>query len=189
MKYLIAAAILATLAQQSAQASGGSASVNASSSIVQHVQSQSHSANTPLLSAALTEPVAINRVSAVLALDQATIFIDPVGPQDQYRRFGRPDIVVLTRAHPSHLSIDTMIGLLRRDTVVLAPQAVIDQLPLMISNNVIAPFEAGMKQEVGSIMFRALSSSAPIPFGATAFQRERGDIGVLMEVDGALVYF
>ena len=120
---------------------------------------------------------------------QALVLIDPVGPQEQYRRFGRPDIVVLTRAHPDHLSINTMIGLLRRDTVVLAPQTVIDQLPLMISNNVITPFEVGMMQEVDGIMFRAFSASAAIPDGVKVHLRDRGDIGVLMEVDGMRIYF
>lgn len=72
-----------------------------------------------LIRVAFSERVVINGASAVVQLDQATIFIDPVGRQEQYRRFGRPDIFVLTRAHPDHLSIDTMIGMLRRDTVVL----------------------------------------------------------------------
>ncbi len=79
-----------------------------------------------LLHVAFSERVVINGASAIVQLDQTTIFIDPVGTQEQYKRFGRPDIVVLTRAHPDHLSIDTMIGMLRRDTVVLAPQAVIE---------------------------------------------------------------
>ena len=142
-----------------------------------------------LVAEAAPEIIAISHASAVVALDQATVFIDPVGPQEQYRRFGRPDIVVLTRAHPAHLSIDTMIGMLRRDTVVLAPQTVIDQLPLMISNNVVTPFEAGKTQQVDGITFTAFPASAPIPSGAAVHARDRGDIGVLMEADGARVYF
>jgi hypothetical protein len=122
-------------------------------------QSARQLATEHLPSVAFWEPVAINRASVVIELDQALIFIDPVGNQQQYRRFGRPDIVILTRAHPDHLNIDTMIGLLRRDTVVLAPQAVINQLPLMISNNVISPFEAGTAQDLNGITFRALSAS------------------------------
>ena len=139
--------------------------------------------------AVLSERVVINGASAVVQSDQATVFIDPVGSQEQYRRFGRPDIVVLTSAHPDHLSIDTMIGMLRRDTVVLAPQAVIDLLPLMIANNVITPFEAGMTQVVDGISFRALSASSDIPPEAQVYQRDRGDIGVVMELDGASAYF
>ena len=122
-------------------------------------QSARQLATEHLLSVAFWEPVAINRASVVIELDQALIFIDPVGNQQQHRRFGRPDIVILTRAHPDHVNIDTMIGLLRRDTVVLAPQAVINQLPLMISNNVISPFEAGTAQDLNGITFRALSAS------------------------------
>ena len=131
----------------------------------------------------------INRVSAVVQLDQATIFIDPVGDQAQYRRFGRPDIVVLTSAHPEHLSIDTMIGMLRRDTVVLAPQVVIDQLPLMIANNVVTPFEAGMTQIADGVTFHALAAYSPIPKAAEVYPRVRGDIGVVIEMEGAAAYF
>ena len=142
-----------------------------------------------MMSVAFPKPVAINRASVVVELDQATIFIDPVGNQEQYSAFGRPDIVILTRAHPDHLSIDTMIGMLRRDTVVLAPQTVIDQLPLMISNNVISPFDAGSIQEVAGITFRALSASSTIPRDAQVYTRDRGDIAVVIEVDGASAYF
>lgn len=140
-------------------------------------------------SVAFPKPVAINRASVVVELDQATIFIDPVGNQEQYRNFGRPDIVILTRAHPDYLSIDTMIGMLRRDTVVLAPQAIINQLPLMISNNVISPFDAGTTQEVSGITFRAFSTSSSIPREAQVYTRDRGDIGVVIEADGENVYF
>jgi L-ascorbate metabolism protein UlaG (beta-lactamase superfamily) len=142
-----------------------------------------------LVSVALSERVTIIGASVVVQLDQALVFIDPVGNQEQYRRFGRPDIVVLTSAHPDHLSIDTMIGMLRRDTVVLAPQSIIDLLPLMIANNVITPFEAGMTQVADGVTFRALSASSDTPAEAKVYQRDRGDIGVVIEVDGASGYF
>lgn len=131
----------------------------------------------------------VTEASAVIELEQATVFVDPVGAQAQYARFGRPDIVVLTRANPSHLSIDTMIGMLRRDTVVLAPQQVIDQLPLMISNNTFAPFDPGGVQEVDGIRFAAFPATAGTPRDAQEVPRARGDIGVLMEVDGLKFYF
>jgi L-ascorbate metabolism protein UlaG (beta-lactamase superfamily) len=141
-----------------------------------------------LLPVAFSEPIAIHSASVVFELDQAKIFINPVGSQEQYRRFGRPDIVILTRVHPDHLSIDTMIGMLRRDTVVLALQTAIDQLLLMISNNVISPFDAGTFQEVGGITLKALSASSNIDRGAQVYERDRGDIGVVIEIDGASVY-
>lgn len=143
----------------------------------------------PLVPASFPTPIAITRTSIVLDLDQALVLIDPVGNQQQYRGFGRPDIVVLTRAHPDHLSIDTMIGLLRRDTVVLAPQSVIDRLPLMIANNVITPFEIGSTQNVKGITFRAFAPGAGLPAGTQAYQRDRGDIGVVIEVAGTRLYF
>ncbi|MEL6583258.1 MAG: hypothetical protein AAFQ36_05455 [Pseudomonadota bacterium] len=97
----------------------------------------------------------VTPTSAVTTWGDTAIFIDPVGEQERYRPFGRPDIVILTQPHPDHLSISTMIGMLRRDTIVLAPQTVIDELPLMISNNVITPFEPGSVQVVEGITFTA----------------------------------
>lgn len=142
-----------------------------------------------LVQATQIEIVPITPTSAVIDLENDLIFIDPVGSQSQYSRFGRPDIVVLTRAHPDHLSIDTMIGMLRRDTVVLAPQDVIDQLPLMISNNTIAPFAPGTAQVVNGIRFTAMPPDADLPGTTQVYQRDRGDIGVTMEIDGTIVFF
>lgn len=130
-----------------------------------------------------------NDVSAVITMGDTLIMIDPAGPQAEFLRFGRPDIVVLTGAGSNHLSVDTMIGLLRRNTVVMAPQTVIDQLPLMISNNIIASFDVGDRQVVGDITFTALPASAAAPRGTRIHDRMRGDIGVLMEVNGTSVFF
>lgn len=134
-------------------------------------------------------PIKVTDASIILVLEGATILIDPVGDQRQFRPYGRPDIVILTRPDPRHVSVDTMIGLLRRDTVVLAPQAVIDRLPLMISNNVISPFDPGARQVVNGITFTARSASEGVPRDAQVYDRSRGDIGVVIESNGARLYF
>ena len=136
----------------------------------------------------VVDPIPATQASAILRLEGQLILVDPVGPQAQYRAYGRPDIVILTAPAPSHTSIDTMIGLLRRDTVVLAPQAVIDGLPLMISNNTIAPFEVGTMQEVAGIRFRALDLGE-VPANTQIHERTRGDIGVLVEAGAVRLLF
>jgi L-ascorbate metabolism protein UlaG (beta-lactamase superfamily) len=125
----------------------------------------------------------------VVEWDEATVFVDPVGAQSRYARYGTPEIVVLTHIHPDHLSVDTMIGMLARDTVVLAPQSVIDELPLMIANNTIRPFEAGTTQNVLGITFTAVPAYNIRPEAQQYHPRSRGDIGVVMDVDGTRVYF
>lgn len=132
---------------------------------------------------------AISHASAVVEWDETTIFIDPVGEQSQYAPYGTPDIVVITHIHPDHLSVDTMIGMLSRETVVLAPQSVINELPLMISNNTISPFEAGTTQNVLGITFSAVPAYNIRPEAQQYHPRSRGDIGVVMEVAGTRVYF
>jgi L-ascorbate metabolism protein UlaG (beta-lactamase superfamily) len=137
----------------------------------------------------LPEIIAISHASAVVEWDEANVFVDPVGAQSQYAPYGTPDIVVLTHIHPDHLSVDTMIGMLARDTVVLAPQSVIDVLPLMIANNTIRPFEAGTTQNVLGITFTAVPAYNIRPEAQQYHPRSRGDIGVVMDVDGTRVYF
>jgi len=189
MKTVAALALGAFLSTQPVHSSGGLMVINAKSPSGLSILEGLRLSGQGVILAGAGEIIQINRVSVVFVSDQALVLIDPVGPQSQYARFGRPDIVVLTNAHPDHLSIDTMIGLLRRDTIVLAPQTVIDQLPLMISNNVIAPFEAGATQVVDAITFTAVTGGSDAPDGAQALERARGDIGVVMEVDATRLYF
>jgi len=137
----------------------------------------------------LPEIFAIDHASAVVEWEGVTVFVDPVGEQSAYDEYGTPDIVVITHIHPDHLSVDTMIGMLSQETIVLAPQSVIDEVPLMIANNVITPFEAGTTQEVQGVTFTAVPAYNHRPEAEQYHPRERGDVGVVMEVDGTRVYF
>lgn len=137
----------------------------------------------------LPDIIAISHASAVVEWDETTIFVDPVGEQSQYAPYGTPDIVIITHIHPDHLSVDTMIGMLARGTVVLAPQSVINELPLMIANNTISPFEAGTTQEVLGITFTAVPAYNIRLEAQQYHPRARGDIGVVMEVAGTRIYF
>ena len=137
----------------------------------------------------LPDITAISHASAVVEWDGATVFVDPVGEQSQYAPYGTPDIVIITHIHPDHLSVETMIGMLSRQTVVLAPQSVIDEVPLMIANNAIRPFEAGTAQEVLGITFTAVPAYNVRPEAQQYHPRSRGDIGVVMDVEGTRVYF
>lgn len=175
---------------QSAERAASSSSVAAAGQPTKAVGFTSGAWDTePLARISFEERTTQSSTSVVIPLDQALILIDPVGDQQQFRRFGRPDIVVLTSPDPKHLSIDTMIGLLRRDTLVLAPQSVIDKLPLMISNNTVAPFEIGTAQTARGITFSAVSPSARPPAGSLVHDREVGEIRVLIEVEGERVLF
>lgn len=191
MKTHLATAILAVVVAQVPSISSADAIVSCGAPVVcaAPVGPLSFAEDLRLANAEVPAIIAVSETSAVIELDQATVFFDPVGAQSLYARFGSPDIVVLTRANPSHLSIDTMIGMLRRNTVVLAPQEVIDQLPLMISNNTFAPFDAGTAQEVTGIRFTALPATSRVPSGVQVHERNRGDIGVVLEVNGLRIYF
>ena len=73
--------------------------------------------------------------------------------------------------------------------MVLAPQTVINRLPLMISNNTIAPFDPGSIQILEGIRFTALEADAPLPEGTYAHERRPGQIAVMVEWDGHRLVF
>lgn len=178
MKILLAALALSCAATAAAQMP-----------LPRHQAEERVSATVQRVAAGTPDVVAVNAVTAVIPLRRALVMVDPVGDQATLRRFGRPDIVVLTSTRTSHLSIDTMIGLLRRDTVVLAPQDVIDRLPLMISNNVITPFNPGTTQTVRGIIFTAKEPGAAGGKGVQVHDRKQGDIAVTMETEGGTLLF
>lgn len=132
---------------------------------------------------------AVDHASAVVEWENLTVFIDPVGDQVKYESFGTPDVVVITHVHGDHLSVDTMIGMLSRETIVLAPQSVIDELPLMISNNTFMAFNPGVNREVGGVNFTAIPAYNIRPEAINFHPKERGDIGVVMESGEARIYF
>lgn len=128
----------------------------------------------------LLQIVTTSGANVTIVWANTTILIDPTGSQIQYAAYGSPDVVVLTRAHPDHLSVRTMIGMLRRNIVVLAPQAVINELPLMISNNVITSSEFGASQPVDGLGFTATAGVSK--------SSDQTDIRVIIENDNARIY-
>lgn len=71
----------------------------------------------------------IEHASGVLAWGEQVIYMDPVGGPERYNGQPRPDIVVLTHAHPDHVSTSTLAAVTGDDTALVAPQTVYDELP------------------------------------------------------------
>lgn len=44
----------------------------------------------------------VEHTSFVINFGETTIFVDPVGKQEQYSAFGRPDLILITHAHGDH---------------------------------------------------------------------------------------
>lgn len=67
---------------------------------------------------------------ATMVVDWAdyTMYTDPVGGVEAFATHPTPDIVLMTDIHGDHLSVETLQGVVGEDTVIIAPQAVLDEL-------------------------------------------------------------
>jgi L-ascorbate metabolism protein UlaG (beta-lactamase superfamily) len=69
----------------------------------------------------------IRHASFVIQSDQVTIFVDPVDT-DAFKKFSEPDIILVTDIHGDHLKPDVIAALRAKDTVVIGPKAVTEQI-------------------------------------------------------------
>lgn len=70
----------------------------------------------------------IEHASGILSWGERTIYMDPVGDSQRYAEQDAPDLILLTHAHPDHLSTSTLAAVAGEGTIMLAPQKVADQL-------------------------------------------------------------
>jgi len=71
----------------------------------------------------------INHATFAMAWDGKTIYVDPVGGAEAFAGMPEPDMILITDIHGDHLDADTLTGVMAGDTMIVAPQAVADQLP------------------------------------------------------------
>lgn len=78
----------------------------------------------------------ISHATMVLTWGDDVLYVDPVGGADAFAGSDKPDIIFITDIHGDHLNAETLEGVIGSETVILAPQAVADQLPEKLSGNV-----------------------------------------------------
>lgn len=71
----------------------------------------------------------ITHGSLVLTWNGTTLYVDPYGGGQLYQGVKPPDLVLITDVHGDHLNPETLSALDLSNTTIIAPQAVVDQLP------------------------------------------------------------
>jgi L-ascorbate metabolism protein UlaG (beta-lactamase superfamily) len=77
----------------------------------------------------------ISHASAVIEYGNTTIYIDPTLGADPYINYAKPDYVVITDIHFDHLDSKTIEALDLSHAKIIAPKAVVDQLPQNLTSN------------------------------------------------------
>jgi L-ascorbate metabolism protein UlaG (beta-lactamase superfamily) len=71
---------------------------------------------------------AISHATFVIQTDGKTIFVDPVGDLETFTAYPSPDIILITDTHGDHLDTEFVNSLKTKNTVVVVPKAVYDEL-------------------------------------------------------------
>jgi L-ascorbate metabolism protein UlaG (beta-lactamase superfamily) len=71
----------------------------------------------------------ITHGSLVLTWNGKTIYVDPYGGAELYKGIAKPDLILITDIHGDHLDAKTLDALDTKKTIIVAPQAVADQIP------------------------------------------------------------
>lgn len=71
----------------------------------------------------------ISHATMVLTYGSDDFYIDPTGGAEAFSSFSKPEYVIITDIHGDHLNIETLKGIDLSSAMVIAPKAVVDQLP------------------------------------------------------------
>jgi len=71
----------------------------------------------------------IEHATAVLEWGDITIYIDPVGSIERFKKFKNPDLILITDVHGDHFSLETLQELHTAKAKIMVPQAVADKIP------------------------------------------------------------
>ena len=71
----------------------------------------------------------ISHATLAMGWDGKTVYVDPVGDASLYAELPSPDLILVTDVHGDHLNADTLAAVAGADTTIIAPAAVVEQLP------------------------------------------------------------
>jgi L-ascorbate metabolism protein UlaG (beta-lactamase superfamily) len=128
----------------------------------------------------------IEHASMVLTWADTTLYVDPVGEASQYTSKTPPAIVLLTDVHGDHLSVDTLSAIVTPDTVIVAPQAVFDELPETLQKHVHV-LKNGENESVQGFAIEAVPMYN-VPESPDAFHTKGRGNGYVIDHAGIRVY-
>ena len=129
----------------------------------------------------------VSHASFVLTFGDFIIVNDPVGSADRFLESGQPDVILVSDIHGDHLSVDTLIGLLGEQTQLIAPQAVIDEMPEQLVDQTML-LENGDSHQIDNLFIEA-TPMYNLPMEGPDYRHVKGrGNGYLLQIADTRVY-
>ncbi len=137
----------------------------------------------------MSHPVTVSPIAhatAVLTWGESTLYADPVGGAAAFSGHESPDIVLLTDIHQDHLDVATLEAIVTEETMLVAPQAVADELSqeLLTQTTVLANGETA---EIGGFSIEAVPMYN-LPQSEDSYHIKGRGNGYVIEKDGTRLY-
>ena len=127
----------------------------------------------------------VTHASLILTLNDKTIFIDPTGGAESYKR-ARPDIIIITDIHGDHMDANTINAIKSPNIKIIAPRAVADSLKRKNIINV-TDINNGESKPVDGITISAIPMYNLPEKPDSRHPKGRGN-GYILEIGGKRIY-
>ena len=128
----------------------------------------------------------VSHASIVMETPLGTIYVDPVGPADDYAAFPPADLVMITHEHGDHFNVDTLGAIVGEKTKLITNPAVFDKLPDVMKTQAVGIGNDGTAN-YGSIAVQALPA-----YNTTEerlkFHPKGRDHGYVLNIAGFRIY-
>lgn len=74
----------------------------------------------------------ISHATFVMHLKDIVVYVDPVGGAEAFEQQKPPNLILITDIHGDHLNVETLEAVSQHHTTIIAPQAVVDKLPVTL---------------------------------------------------------
>lgn len=129
----------------------------------------------------------ITHGSVVLQWGNISIWVDPYGGIDLYKGLAAPDLILITDIHADHLDLKTLEAVNTTKAKIIAPQAVMDLLPLALKAKT-STLTNGNKTTQLAISITAVPMYNLPDTTDSRHPKGRGN-GYILELGGKRVYF
>jgi L-ascorbate metabolism protein UlaG (beta-lactamase superfamily) len=128
----------------------------------------------------------INHATLALGWNGQTIYVDPVGGAERFADLPKPDLILITHVHGDHLNAETLQAVAGDKTTIVAPSAVMKQLPPTLQAEA-KTLDQGKRTSLLGLDIEAVPAYNLAPDRQKFHAKGRG-VGYLLTLGGKRVY-